>query len=372
MLEDSVNNIYRTTNGGINWQITGSMNLVYGFITAASTNHAWVSGIRTSYRLYNTTNGGQSWQEQNYYPKNYINKIKFFDINKGYLLTDATIDTIGFCYTRNGGLNWIWSSNSPRINDLLALTENCSNALDTNFIWFCARTNGSVYKFYSLTGGFANQWQSYQYSEAGIARNAIFKNSLTGLVSCGSYILITTNSGLNWNFRSNQGFIQPRDFIYVRGTDWIIMNSQTHIFVSYDFGLTWNNSIPYQFSFYGDAKAYNSAWLSGNNGQLLKLDYNSIGLIKVNTEIPTEFKLYQNYPNPFNPNTNIRFALPFESEFVIKVFDITGREAYSVNDSKPAGEYSLLFDGANLASGIYFYRIEARGYSETKKMLMIK
>lgn len=89
--------------------------------------------------------------------------------------------------------------------------------------------------------------------------------------------------------------------------------------------------------------------------------------------LPTEFSLKQNYPNPFNPNTNIQYDLPTDNLVSIKIFDVMGREiTVLVNEFKTAGRYSVGFNGANLSSGIYYYKIEAGNFTQVKKMLMLK
>jgi hypothetical protein len=89
--------------------------------------------------------------------------------------------------------------------------------------------------------------------------------------------------------------------------------------------------------------------------------------------IPKAYALQQNYPNPFNPRTLIRFAVPKESDVVVKVFDIFGRTvATLVNDHRHAGEYTVEFAPNNLASGIYYYRLSAGSFTETKSMLLLK
>jgi hypothetical protein len=92
-----------------------------------------------------------------------------------------------------------------------------------------------------------------------------------------------------------------------------------------------------------------------------------------NSLLPTDYKLYNNYPNPFNPETTIRYDLPKESNVVIKVYDITGKEVTTlVNENKKAGVYSLRFNGSNFASGIYFYRITAGYFTKANKMIILK
>ena len=96
--------------------------------------------------------------------------------------------------------------------------------------------------------------------------------------------------------------------------------------------------------------------------------------------IPTQFDMSQNYPNPFNPTTKITFQLPKASRVSIRLYDVLGREVNRLFESeRPAGYYTATMDGANLAAGVYFYRIEAHAVSgetgvfiKTLKMALIK
>ena len=89
--------------------------------------------------------------------------------------------------------------------------------------------------------------------------------------------------------------------------------------------------------------------------------------------IPENFSLSQNYPNPFNPNTKISWQSPVSGHQTLKVYDVLGNEvATLVNEYKPAGIYNVQFTMNNLASGIYFYRLQAGSFIQTKKMLLIK
>ncbi len=89
--------------------------------------------------------------------------------------------------------------------------------------------------------------------------------------------------------------------------------------------------------------------------------------------IPEKFSLSQNYPNPFNPLTKINFSLPNAGKVTLKVYDILGRTVKElVNEFKDKGVYSVTFDGTGLASGVYFYTIEAGNFKETKKMVLVK
>jgi PKD repeat protein len=89
--------------------------------------------------------------------------------------------------------------------------------------------------------------------------------------------------------------------------------------------------------------------------------------------IPSEFNLSQNYPNPFNPVTLIKYQVPEVSLVSIKVYDVIGREiAVLVNEVKNPGNYQISFDSANLASGVYFYKMIAGDFSSVRKMNLLK
>lgn len=92
---------------------------------------------------------------------------------------------------------------------------------------------------------------------------------------------------------------------------------------------------------------------------------------------PSIFSLGQNYPNPSNPKSKIDYEIPVDGKVTIRLYDILGKEAVSVvNETKLAGYYSAEFDGTNLASGVYFFRIIVEGntqkFSKTLKMILIK
>jgi hypothetical protein len=109
-----------------------------------------------------------------------------------------------------------------------------------------------------------------------------------------------------------------------------------------------------------------------------------IGIKPLSNEIPTQFKLYQNYPNPFNPITKITFSIPPSRgargvTVQLVVYDILGREIASLIPPLRGGEeglhpgiYEISWDASNYTSGVYFYRLDAGGFSETKRMVLIK
>ena len=119
-----------------------------------------------------------------------------------------------------------------------------------------------------------------------------------------------------------------------------------------------------------------------NDGQF---EYSNI--IEVDINLPLEFSLNQNYPNPFNPSTTIKYTIPSVtlspdknginsvegSRVQLKIYDVLGNEvATLVDENKPAGSYEVNFDAGNLSNGVYFYKLQAGNFVQTKKMLLIK
>ena len=91
------------------------------------------------------------------------------------------------------------------------------------------------------------------------------------------------------------------------------------------------------------------------------------------TNIPTEFILHQNYPNPFNPSTKISWQSPVNSDQTLKIYDVLGNEvATLVNEHRNAGSYEVDFNASALSSGVYFYKLQAGSFIQTKKMMLVK
>jgi len=89
--------------------------------------------------------------------------------------------------------------------------------------------------------------------------------------------------------------------------------------------------------------------------------------------LPTQYELFNCFPNPFNPSTSISYSIPEVSNVTLKVYDILGNEiATLVNEQKSAGHYTVYFNSKNLSSGIYFYTLQTKTYTATKKMILLK
>ena len=127
---------------------------------------------------------------------------------------------------------------------------------------------------------------------------------------------------------------------------------------------------------------------SSQPGEILQTTNGGITFVKNEIDIEvTEFKLFQNYPNPFNPNTKIRFTIPNVilssssraesrdegSGVQLKIFDVLGNEVTTlVNEFRNAGRYEVDFNASSLSSGIYFYKLQAGSFIQTKKMIFLK
>ena len=135
----------------------------------------------------------------------------------------------------------------------------------------------------------------------------------------------------------------------------------------------WNTGISFDAS-----KIVNPVWQFNPRHNGVYGDNNIVSVHQVSSEIPDRFSLKQNYPNPFNPVTVIRYSIPSDvrgqtSKIKLRVYDNLGKQISElVNEAQPAGSYAVDFNGSDLSSGIYFYKLEAGNFSETKSMVLLK
>jgi uncharacterized delta-60 repeat protein len=113
---------------------------------------------------------------------------------------------------------------------------------------------------------------------------------------------------------------------------------------------------------------------TGSGNDYCTIKYSQLtGIQNVNGSIPSKYELGQNYPNPFNPVTNIYISIPKSGFVNMAVYDITGKEVSGlVNEQLSAGSYKIDFDASALTSGTYFYKLTVHGFTETKKMMLVK
>ncbi len=139
---------------------------------------------------------------------------------------------------------------------------------------------------------------------------------------------------------------------------------------SFDSQWAWSPSILLDGSVY-------KMWYSGYDGNSYRIGYATdstlVSSVPVENQVLNGFKLHQNYPNPFNPSTSIQYAIGSTQYVSLKVYDVLGNEITTlVNGEQDSGSHSINFDAAQISSGIYFYRLNAGKFSETKSMILIK
>lgn len=220
-------------------------------------------------------------------------------------------------------------------------------------------------------------------------KNNIYMFGYSGRIST-SYDYLTTKLDSAGNIKWNRIYASPGNIddyphsicvdnfcnSYVTGSTVTIKYDSSGI-------IKWLINNSYNNYFYDGAfiliDKYYSVYLTGDgnvqgniNCFLLKFSQ-SVGVINQNQNIVNNYILFQNYPNPFNLSSNIKYQIS-KSDFVnLKIYDIVGKEiATLVNEKQSPGTYEVSFDGTNYPSGVYFYKLIAGDYSETKKMVLIK
>lgn len=191
-------------------------------------------------------------------------------------------------------------------------------------------------------------------------------------------IYVTKDFGTSWQPLSAQLQNTFVDDIWILNRMLFAAIDQVGVMYSADGGVTWstitgNLAIDNDFVsalFVHDGKLF--AGLSAARG-VWSMPLPTTGVDEPN-DVPRTAVLHQNHPNPFNPGTQITFALP-QAEFVtLKVYNVLGKEVATILDhkKKAGGANSVWFDAAHLSSGYYFYRLTAGGFSETKRMLLLR
>jgi hypothetical protein len=144
--------------------------------------------------------------------------------------------------------------------------------------------------------------------------------------------------------------------------------------VSYDGGETWGSGGLGYLCILSLAFDKNQNLIAGTYGGGIYSSTQAVTSVGGgNKDLPSDMRLSQNYPNPFNPQTQIEYDISTSSNVVLKVYDILGRDvALLVNERKGPGHYTLSWNASGLPSGIYFCRMQAGRYIETRKMLLMR
>lgn len=174
---------------------------------------------------------------------------------------------------------------------------------------------------------------------------------------------------LIWNHSSQNDFVTNYEIFRAVGlngsfTKIATVSSSTTSYTDYDFSVSGSIKLQYKI------RAKNSTVVSEFTPT--KTIYGGLYKEAINGKDYT-FELSQNYPNPFNPTTNISFSIPNEELVSLKVYDVIGNEvAVIVDERKAAGAYNVSFNGENLTSGFYIYKLEAGNYQAIKKLILLR
>ncbi len=406
-------NLLHTTNSGTSWNIvTPFPNDTVSSIADPSISMCWINQthgwkmnwLGTSLNnahgavIHQTTNGGISWTKKilSTAPGDAGLQVQFVDENNGWVMIYNFVSGVAkYLRTIDGGATWN-SFNGAGIFYFI----------DSKNGW--AITGGDShpnppFKIYKTTDAGVNWAEQYSDNSAG-GYNAIqFTDINNGwIIGDNSKILKTTDGGANWISISNTGinsnakskclFFIDASTGWIGTNDGIIDNNPGRVILfTTNGGSTWNKQSPpitnSIFSIFFWDK--NNGWLTADNcvqncngadslkiwqGAICHLaDGGQTAVHETNNSMPVDYSLLQNYPNPFNPVTEINYFLPKTVFVTIKVYDSLGKEITTlVNGIKLRGNYKIDFDGSELASGIYFYKMQAGTFVSTKKLLLLK
>jgi photosystem II stability/assembly factor-like uncharacterized protein len=380
--------ILRTTNGGTTWANVGSFNAGVYAITAIDANTAIAASYNaTATRLHKTTNGGATWTTVDSVAGGFYDCVHMFDATNGYAQGDPTPAGTNWVLKRttNGGTTWV-SAATLAGPGTEAGWNNAMMWLDQNNGWF--GTNNT--KVYRTTNG-GTTWTGTASpslaSTYGVHFNAL-NNGLTGGVAT---LLKSTDAGATWAAGPASVGGQVFGIWGPAGSQEFWVANGSNVSYSSNSGTSWTTTGKNAYTSSGSvyhlhmvksgANIY--GWAGGLGGTIVRYRRILTGVEAGQPEIPAEFALSQNYPNPFNPTTRIKYDLPEQATVVLKIYNVLGQEVATLaNAPQAAGYYETTWDGrnnfgANVGSGVYFYRFEATSasgqtFANLKKMVFLK
>ncbi len=351
-----------STDGGSNWNDYS----FYGYPGRNSfykaSQNTWYVGVRND--ILKTTDKGKTWNPYSIHTLDgklaNVSSIYFFSENIGWAVLGRYVEKTG-----NGGTIW-------------QIVDSMTTGLTA--IKFITPSKGFIfgqdgYVFMTLDGG--SSWNQTKLATLNSIYSFTFADSLLGVgVGQEGTIVRTTDGGNNWEVK-NWPTTNPLKSVFFISKEigWIV-GWRGLILKTTDGGSTWtqqesNTSDDLNDVFFSSPA---KGWIVGEHGTILSTTTGGVSTdVEQQSIIPTRFSLSQNYPNPFNPTSTIAFSLPQASNVSLKVFDALGREiAILVNEFKSEGSYRVLFNGSSLSSGVYFYRLQAGRYVDTKKLILMK
>jgi hypothetical protein len=347
------NGVYYSTNNGMNWTQTSLTNQqTYSLLINGNNIFA---GNTYPPSVHLSTNNGANWSQTS------LENQSVYSLEaSGNSIIAGTLN-YGIFFTTNNGANWIQTSVNNRT--VLSLASSGNNVFAATY------NNCGVYK--STNNGL--NWSQTSLNDRSIWVIAANGNNVYAGTGDISGIYISTNNGTNW---TQSLIMQSISALAVYGNTLFAGVSVTGFNVSFDNGNNWIQkneglgNLSTWSLFVSNGYLYAG---TSTNGVYRRPLSELVGIHPISTETPSKYSLSQNYPNPFNPITNVKFSMLNARDVKLVVYDVMGREVQTlVNEKLSAGTYEVKFDGSMLNSGIYFYKMMTDGFTETKKMLMIK
>ena len=358
-----VGGIWRSTNSGVNWtQVLSGVNMNSVSFPDINTGYA----VGDSCKIFKTSINGLNWSEQLFPATKNLYSVSFFNTGTGFAVGQDGI----ILKTNNGGTSWNQNIN-PIAEDL--------NYVQMVIDYQTAFAVGGIIRelFTSTANGGVNWINSWQFPNSFFRSASSIPNLYGPIYTVGQNgkIMKTTNFGAYWTTITNPANQTLNCIIFNDTSTGYIVGNQGWIMKSTTGGNNWMQQLSFTSNNLRCVSFINSqtGWVVGQNGIVLRTGI-PVGIVETENNIPTDICLYQNYPNPFNPITKIKFEIPKTMKINFLIYDILGREVKKLinNEMKQAGRYVVEFDGTNYASGVYFYRIEAGTFVQSKKMVLIK
>jgi photosystem II stability/assembly factor-like uncharacterized protein len=362
--------IFHTTDGADTWVLQCPWRVTH--MAGFGTRECWATGVRDT--LLHTTNAGNSWARV--WLGNALDSI-------GFLGRICFVDSLhGWVAAGRGTGSWILRTNdagatwSPFLIGLFASHRLCT-FVDTLTGWVA----GSAPEVFRTTdGGFTWGFASYApiwvYDIQFVTREVGWVSVQAGVEP--TLVAKSTDGGQTWSAQNGWAACSPFLFFVDTLCGWVVVDCSSWVQITHtsDGGTTWTLQFTYPSSrpsriFFADRS---HGWVIGEDGLLFRTRNGGITSVKSESEgTPRDFKLSQNYPNPFNSQTRIHFELPQDNPVHLVVSDLLGHEVTTVvNEFKEAGRYDVTFTATNLATGVYFYRLQAGAFNDVKKLLLLR
>jgi photosystem II stability/assembly factor-like uncharacterized protein len=367
--------IFMSTNNGDNWTaFNNGINSINCNALIAKNGDIFAG---TSSGIFHSTYYGSTWTYSGL--ENNAPVISFCLVPNNNGETNILAGTwYGNFISSNGGSTW---NKIGLDHEITAAIIDSNSAGGINIF---AGTNGSGI-FLSTDNGIT--WNSLHNGIPTMTTIYALAFSGTNLFAAAGYIVYSSSdNGMSWSPTGLNTYVTS-EYTYItslvtssRGSksSTIFAGSNSlGVFASTDNGVTWQSANLGLSNLGICSLAVSELYLFAgtNRAGIWRRPLSELTSIqeKPSGQIPEYFSLSQNYPNPFNPTTRINYQLPLFSKVSIKVFDILGREiATLVNEEKPAGNYTILFDGNKLTSGVYLYQLKAGEHVITRKFVLLK